>query len=85
MGLNIKNHETYELAKQVAALTGTSMTAAIHEALQRQLDRLNAQDQAKIAAKVERAMQIVRDSGPSHGMTHKDVDRLLYDEHGLPK
>jgi len=85
MGLNIKNPETCELAKELSTLTGESMTTAITKALQERLERLRHDDNARIAAKVEQIMRMVRESGPSHGMTSQDVDRLLYDDRGLPK
>src|SRR5437763_1523699 len=40
MGLNIQNPETYELAKELAELTGESMTTAITRALEERLQRL---------------------------------------------
>ena len=85
MGLNIKNPETYELAKELSALTGESMTAAITKALQERLERVRTDEKARIEAKVEKIMRMVRESGPSHGMTSQDIDTMLYDDRGLPK
>lgn len=85
MGLNIKNPETYALAKKLAAVTGESMTAAITKALEERLERVRADKQAGVEAKVQAIMRVVRDSGPSHGMTSQDIDSMLYDERGLPK
>ena len=39
MSLNIKNEETCELARELAALTGESMTGAITIALRERLER----------------------------------------------
>ena len=39
MGLNIKNDETCRLARELAQLTGESMTGAITVALQERLER----------------------------------------------
>ncbi len=40
MGLNIKSAEVHDLAREVADITGESMTAAVREALQERLERL---------------------------------------------
>ena len=39
MGLNIKNHETCQLAGELARLTGDTMTGAIMIALRERLER----------------------------------------------
>jgi antitoxin VapB len=85
MGLNIKNPETYELAKELSSLTGESMTTAITKALQERLERLQKRRSEEIEAKVHRIMTLVKEFGGGHGYSSDDIDRLLYDERGLPK
>ena len=46
MALNIKNTRTEQLAHQVAAETGESLTQAVTRALEERLERLNAGRQA---------------------------------------
>jgi antitoxin VapB len=41
MGLTIKNQETYRLTRELADLTGESMTTAVAEAVRERLDRLS--------------------------------------------
>ncbi|MCY4616343.1 MAG: type II toxin-antitoxin system VapB family antitoxin [Chloroflexi bacterium] len=85
MSLNIKNEETCALARELADLTGETMTGAITIALQERLER--EQRQRSVQARKQelmaigrRAARLLRD-GPS-AVEHGD---LLYDEHGLPK
>lgn len=82
MGLNIKDDEVHQLARELAAQTGTSMTAAIRDALKEKLARLErARDPEAVVARVKR---LVEESGPPPpGLTSDHSD--LYDELGLPK
>ena len=85
MGLNIKNEETCRLAREVADLTGDTLTGAITVALSEKLDRerqfRHAEDLAKeLHAIGQRCASILR-PGPS-AIEHGD---LLYDERGLPR
>ena len=84
MSLNIKNEAAHRLAKELATLTGESMSAAVTRAIDERLRRLRRDNKAK---RIERMMAIARDAGdrwkePWKSMDHAD---LLYDEKGLPK
>ena len=85
MGLNIKNDETCLLARDLARLTGESMTAAITVALRERLER--ERRQRNLNARTEELLAIGRrcaemlEPGPS-AIEHGD---LLFDDHGLPK
>jgi Uncharacterized protein conserved in bacteria len=86
MALNIKNPETYRLAKELADETGLSMTAAVTEAVRERLKALRAEHGAG-QIDVERAMallQVIRDRMPP-GYLDQDFDEILYDEMGAPK
>lgn len=82
MGMSIKNSDVEQLAKQVAAETGESLTAAIKVALEERLERLR--HQREVAEKKRRLREIL-DSlpPPPPGVTSDHSD--LYDEYGLPK
>ncbi len=85
MGLNIKNEETCRLARELARLTGESMTGAITVALRERLGRrrreLNVDERLReLRAIAERCAKLMG-PGPS-AVEHGD---LLYDERGLPK
>ncbi len=85
MSFNIKNDETCRLARELAGLTGESMTGAITVALRERLEREERQrDAAALARELraigERCAKLLR-PGPS-AVEHGDY---LYDERGLPK
>ncbi|MYD65627.1 MAG: hypothetical protein F4X26_06565 [Chloroflexi bacterium] len=85
MSLNIKNEETCALARELAELTGESMTGAITIALRERLERERHERSAEarratIHAIAQRVASNLR-PGPS-AVEHGD---WLYDEHGLPK
>jgi antitoxin VapB len=82
MGMNIKSEKAQRLARQLAAETGQSMTAAVEQALESELRRLHLDDD--LAIRKARIKEILRRSGPTPpGATSDHSD--LYDEIGLPK
>ena len=85
MSLNIKNEETHQLARELAALTGESMTGAITVALRERLER--EQRERSVESRVQelqairrRCARLLKD-GPS-AVEHGDY---LYGEDGLPR
>lgn len=82
MSMNIKNDETVDLARQLAALTGESMTSAVTVAVRERLDRLTSD----AAHRAERLLQIGRDVADRLDDTARSTDHgdVLYGEHGLP-
>jgi len=85
MSLNIKNEETYRLVRELADLTGESMTGAVTEAVRERLERLRREhDKAGMA---ERILAIAADMRARLPDDFFDVEHgdLLYDEDGLPK
>ena len=85
MSLNIKNEETCRLARELAQLTGETMTGAITVALRERLERERKERDTEtpvqdLKAIARRCTSTLRD-GPS-ATEHGD---FLYDEHGLPK
>ncbi len=85
MSLNIKNDETCQIARDLAQLTGETMTGAITVALRERLAReqrtRSVQARArKLRAVAERCAKLMG-PGPS-AAEHGD---MLYDERGLPK
>ena len=87
MSLNIKNPETYRLVKELADLTGESMTGAVNGAVQEKLDRLRAERADDVEARVQRIVELAAEIGRGMpaGYLDQDFDELLYDEKGLPK
>ena len=78
MSLNIKNEETCRLARELADLTGETMTGAITVALRERLER--EKRVAELHAIGQHCASLLSD-GPS-AVEHGD---FLYDEDGLPK
>ena len=62
MSLNIKNEETHQLARELAALTGESMTGAITVALRERLER--ERRERSVESRVRRCMPS-RDAAPA--------------------
>lgn len=87
MSLNIKNPETSRLARELAAATGQSMTAAVTEAIRAQLDRIRAGGVEEHGGRVERMLAMAAEIGyrMPPGYLDQDFDELLYDEGGQPR
>jgi len=86
MSLNIKNAETYRLVKELADLTGESMTGAVTEAVRERLDRLR-KETGEPAGMAERILAIAADMRARLPDDFFDIEHgeLLYDEDGLPR
>jgi antitoxin VapB len=84
MSLNIKNEKTHRLARELARLTGESMTAAVELAVQERLRRVRAERGTGLA---ERLLKIGEECAAHLKEPYKSIDHgeLLYDEKGLPK
>lgn len=82
--LNIKNAETYRLARELADRTGTTLTAAVTVALRERLARVQAEGRQKritVAEILEIGRQAAATMGPSPHLDHGDE---FYDKDGLP-
>ncbi len=84
MYLNIKSDKTHRMAKQLARLTGESMTVAVGEAVRERLDRVRGSSREGLA---ERLLQIGRECAARMKEPYKSIDHgeLLYDGKGMPK
>ncbi len=84
MGLNIKSEEVHRLVRELADLTGESLTAAVAKAVRERLDRIRGKREPGLA---NRLLEIGKDCAghlkePFRSVEHGD---LLYDERGLPR
>lgn len=79
--MNIKNAEAAAIAAELAAISGTSVTQAVLEALRARKRELTKDE------KLKRVMEISRASAArmSPETLALDIDEYLYDEYGLPK
>ncbi len=86
MGMNIKNEEAHQLAKQLAGLTGENLTVAVTTALRERLARLRRQRNGgdDLAA---RLLAIGKDAAPRLREPFRSADHgdLLYGDDGLPQ
>jgi antitoxin VapB len=84
MSLNIKNEEAHRQARELASLTGESMTVAVSEAIRERLERVRGNSRGDLA---ERILKIGRECAAHLKEPYKsiDIDELLYDEKGMPK
>jgi antitoxin VapB len=84
LSLNIKNKETYHLARELAEVTGESLTTAVTVALQERLNRVRERRPADL---VEQLLAIGRECAARLRESHQvpDHGEFLYDDQGLPK
>lgn len=85
MGLNIKNEETCLLARDLAQLTGETMTGAITVALRERLAHEKRRRDAN--AGIEELLAIGRRCAESlgPGSSASEHGDMLYDDRGLPR
>lgn len=84
MSLNIKSEEAQNLVRELAKLTGQSLTSAITDAVRERLDRLKSEQGSGLA---EELLRIGSDCAAHMRPPFRSIDHgeLLYDEKGLPR
>ena len=84
MGLNIKNAETEKLVKQLAAMTGETLTGAITTSVKERLERARARSKV---GRAERLRAIAIECAAHLKQPYRSIEHgeLLYDERGFPK
>ena len=86
MALTIKNAETETLSRELAKLSGETITAAVTVAVRERLERLNSLESEQIRTDrllaIGRAIAPALREGASRGTAIEVED--LYDETGLP-
>ena len=83
MSLNVKNPAAHELARELAELTGESMSSAVTIAVRERRDRVLADRSGSLT---ERMLTIGRDCAGRLPVHVRKINHgeLLYDENGLP-
>lgn len=86
--MNIKNPEAHELAKELASLENTSVTAAVTLSLREALARRRAEDSA--ATRLARMREIStrfaeRERNDPRAKSLWEMSEDLFDERGLPR
>jgi antitoxin VapB len=84
VSLNLKNPETHRLVRELAAITGESLTEAVTEAVRDRLERLRGQ---RLDNKADRLLAIGKDCASRLKEPFRSIEHgeLLYDELGLPR
>jgi antitoxin VapB len=88
MGMNIKDPKVHAMAKELAARRGTSVTDAVRQALNAELERLpDPLSEASVEARKDAIRDICRRTSALpewQGLNSKELQDALYDENGLP-
>ncbi len=84
MSLNIKSKEAHRLTKQLAKMTGETLTEAVTQSVRERLEKVKRGQGGDLA---DRLMSIGKDCASRMREPHLSIDHgdLLYDEKGLPK
>lgn len=83
MSLNIKNEETHRRARELARITGETMSEAVDRAIAERLERVRrTRNKAAVA---ERLLEIGRECAALPLLDDRSLEDMLYDENGLPK
>jgi antitoxin VapB len=84
MSLNIKSDHAHRLARQLAQLTGESMTEAVTRALAERLESVRRERGGSLA---DRLLAIGKDCAAHMEDPFRTIDHgeLLYDDLGLPR
>ena len=85
MALGLKDPETDRLARELARLTGESLTVAVRHALRDKLVEPRARELDTIEAKIADVMQIAARHQTLPLLDHRSDDEILgWDDNGLP-
>jgi antitoxin VapB len=86
MALSLKDPETDRLAREVARLTGESLTEAVRKSLSERLERERLRRGRPARGLAERLLEIARHCSSLPDIDARSPDEILgYDEHGLPR
>ncbi|KJE22332.1 hypothetical protein FF36_03401 [Frankia torreyi] len=82
MALNIKNEEAQRLSRELAELTGETITTAVTVAIRERLDRIRA-DRESGERRAARIVDLGRQIASAVSASTMSIDDL-YDDYGLP-
>jgi antitoxin VapB len=85
MALSIRDPETDRLARELAALTGETMTSAIRVALEQRLQQERGRRRAEVDRRRKAIDAIIERCASLPILDDRSEDEILgYDENGLP-
>jgi antitoxin VapB len=84
MSLNIKNEETNRRIRQLAQLTGETLTGAVDQSVRERMERVRRD---KRTDRLQRLLKIGKDCAAHLKEPYGSIslDELLYDDKGLPR
>ena len=85
MHLNIKNDNAHRMAKELARLTGESMTEAVVKAIEARLEEEHRRAAEERGGLASRLAPIIARARKRPVLDDRPGDEILYDEDGLPK
>lgn len=85
MSLNIKSPSAVEAVRELAALTGESMTSAVERAAREQLKRDKAERALKPSERLADTIREMQEIFARDPRTREEIDDELYDEWGAPR
>jgi len=91
MGLNIKKPSTEAAIRELASITGESLTDAVESAVLQKLHQLKSERRAETLKEHLAFLRPLQDAlkaqriDPDDKRTARELLDELYDEHGLPK
>lgn len=85
MALSIRDPETDRLARELARLTGETMTQAIRTALEERLGRERCRRDQDVEKRYDAIMEVLERIWAMPVLDQRAADEIIgYDEHGLP-
>lgn len=84
MSMNIKSEEAHRLARELAHMTGESLTTAVTESVRERRDRVLAEQAGSLADRLL-AIGTATAERLSDAARTADHGELLYDDAGLPR
>lgn len=85
MGLNIKSPTAEAAIRELAALTGESLTSAIENAVREKIERAKREQRSAEALWNDPNLRALQEIFARDPRTREEIDDELYDEHGLPR
>jgi antitoxin VapB len=86
MPLNIKDPEAHEMARELAAATGETITRAVTVAISERLRRVRLREAAKRRPLADRLDEIADHCAALPVLRDRPFDEILgYDERGMPR
>lgn len=85
MGLNIKSPTAEAAIRELAALTGESLTSAIENAVREKIERAKREHDLPPSERMANTLRALEEDFARDARTREDLDDELYDELGLPR